>query len=251
MQPSNILIFGASRGIGLGLVKHSLVKYPAATIYATVRSDSGASELRSLSDQNDKRVIIVEADTTDPASIAKLKETISNSTSSLDQVIYNAGVLKGFAPITKADIGDFKQNMEVNVYGAHIATVAFFPFVMQSAYKNKVFAFIGSSFGSVNTAQRNFDMHSQAFGTPGANPTATYDISKTAEERLLLEFDMELRPKGVPMLLCHPGLPKTDMNPFGNITVEESAQGVVRVIGEYHIDRKERFLDYQGKEVSL
>jgi NAD(P)-dependent dehydrogenase (short-subunit alcohol dehydrogenase family) len=123
-------------------------------------------------------VIILEADTTDPASIAKLKETISNLTSCLDQVIYNAGVLKGFAPLTKADVGDFKQNMEVNVYGAHIVTVAFFPFVMQSVYKNRVFAFIGSSFGSVNTAQQNFDMHSQAFGTPGANPTAIYDISK-------------------------------------------------------------------------
>lgn len=145
-----------------------------------MRSASAASELRTLAEQSGKRVIVLEADTTDPASIAKLRETIGNSTASLDQVIYNAGVLKGFAPITKAAVDDLKQNMEVNVYGAHTATVAFYPFVMQSKYSNKVFAFIGSSFGSVTTAGSNFEMHSQAFGTPGANPTALYDISKVS-----------------------------------------------------------------------
>jgi NAD(P)-dependent dehydrogenase (short-subunit alcohol dehydrogenase family) len=41
-----------------------------------------------------------------------------------------------------------------------------------------------------------------------------------------VELDLELRPKGVPVLLVHPGLPKTDMNPAGNITVEESVNGL-------------------------
>jgi NAD(P)-dependent dehydrogenase (short-subunit alcohol dehydrogenase family) len=49
---------------------------------------------------------------------------------------------------------------------------------------------------------------------------------QTAVERLALELDLELRPKGVPVLLIHPGLPKTDMNPMGNITVEASSTGV-------------------------
>ncbi|KAB5576203.1 hypothetical protein GE09DRAFT_1215914 [Coniochaeta sp. 2T2.1] len=250
-QVSNILILGASKGIGLALVKYTLAMYPSARIYATVRPASDATQLRTLASQSGKHVVILEADTTDTASVEKLKETISKSTSTLDQVIYNAGVLKGFAPISRAEIHHLKENMEVNVYGALIATVAFYPFVQRSANKNKVFVLVGSSFGSVNTATENFEMHSQAFGIPGTNPTALYDISKTAEERLLLELDMELRPQGVPMLLVHPGLPRTDLNPFGTITVEESAEGVVRVLREYNIDRKERFLDYQGKEVPL
>lgn len=155
-----------------------------------MRSASAASELRTLSEQSGKRVIVLEADTTDPASVAKLREIISNSTSFLDQVIYNAGVLKGFAPITKATVDDLKQNMEVNVYGAHTATVAFYPFVMQSTYNNKVFAFIGSSFGSVTTAESNFEMHSQAFGMPGANLTALYDISKVGVHHAKIKPDM-------------------------------------------------------------
>jgi hypothetical protein len=35
-----------------------------------------------------------------------------------------------------------------------------------------------------------------------------------------------LRRRGVPVLLVHPGLVKTDMNPFGDIEVEESASGM-------------------------
>jgi NAD(P)-dependent dehydrogenase (short-subunit alcohol dehydrogenase family) len=202
-----------------------LTTYPSATIYATVRPSSDAAPLRKLADSSNNRVVVLEVDATDVTSVDKLRETIGKSTSALDQVIYNAGVLKGFSPLTRASIDDFKLNMEVNVYGAHIATIAFYPFVQQSTYKNKVFVLVGSSFGSVNTARENFDMHSNAFGIPGTNPTALYDISKTAEERLLLELDMELRPKGVPMLLVHPGLPKTQLNPFGNITVDESAEG--------------------------
>jgi hypothetical protein len=90
---------------------------------------------------------------------------------------------------------------------------------------------------------------------------------QTAENRLGLELDLELRPKGVPVLLIHPGLPKTDMNMFGNITVEESATGVynypirkkffvitltrnrVNVVGQFSPEQKENFLDYQGKVV--
>jgi NAD(P)-dependent dehydrogenase (short-subunit alcohol dehydrogenase family) len=49
---------------------------------------------------------------------------------------------------------------------------------------------------------------------------------KTALERLALELDLELRPKGVPVLLIHPGLPKTDMNLSGDITVDASVTGV-------------------------
>jgi hypothetical protein len=49
---------------------------------------------------------------------------------------------------------------------------------------------------------------------------------QTAEARLALEFDLELRPQGVPFLVVHPGLVKTDMNQLGNITVDTSTSGL-------------------------
>ncbi|KAK9319372.1 hypothetical protein V1517DRAFT_349146 [Lipomyces orientalis] len=247
--PKNILILGASRGIGLGLVQKSLSAYPSATVYATIRSSKTASGLQSLADQNPERLVVLEADVTNEKSVAELRDRIARRTSSLDQVIYNAGVLIGWAAVTKVGLEALKQSIEVNVYGAYTAATTFSPFVERSDYPNRVFVLLGSSFGSITTAKENFDFHNAAFGTEGVNNTAVYDISKTAEARLAIEFDLELRPRGVPFLLAHPGLPKTDMNALGTISVDTSTDGLVNVIGAYSADRKERFLDYSGEEV--
>ncbi|KAK9242752.1 hypothetical protein V1506DRAFT_562652 [Lipomyces tetrasporus] len=247
--PKNILILGASRGIGLGLVQKSLDAYPSATVYATMRSTKAASGLQSLADQNQERLIVLEADFTDEKSVEQLREKIAARTSSLDQVIYNAGVLLGWAAVTKVGLETLKRNIDVNVYGAYTAAITFSPFVQRSSYHNRVFVLLGSSFGSITTAKENFDFHNDAFGTVGVNNTAAYDISKTAEARLAIEFDLELRPKGVPFLLVHPGLPKTDMNAMGLISVDTSTSGLVNVIGTYSAERKEKFLDYRGEEL--
>ncbi|KAJ5761861.1 uncharacterized protein N7511_005243 [Penicillium nucicola] len=250
-SPSTILIIGASRGIGLQLVEKSLARHPNAVIYATVRASATAVDLQKLHQNNPNRIHILEADVTDASSIHQLQETISQKTSTLDQVIYNAGVLKGFGPLTASGLDGLKENISVNLFGAYASALEFFPFVQRSTYSNKVLTFIGSSFGSITTYKENFDLHNMAFGTSGVNVTASYDISKTAMERLALELDLELRPKGVPVLLIHPGLPKTDMNPVGNITVDDSSTGVINVIGDYTADREERFLDYAGMTVPL
>ena len=73
-----------------------------------------------------------------------------------------------------------KRNIEVNVYGAYSAAIAFSPFVQRSSYPNRVFVLLGSSFGSITTAKENFDFHNAAFATVGVNNTAVYDISKVS-----------------------------------------------------------------------
>ncbi|KAJ5298017.1 hypothetical protein PENANT_c039G01097 [Penicillium antarcticum] len=250
-SPSTVLIIGASRGIGLQLVEKSLAKHPNAVIYATARKPATAIDLQKLHKVHPNRMHILQVDVTDASSIKQLKEAVSQTTSTLDQVIYNAGVLKGLAPLTAVGLDGLKENLMVNLFGAYACAMEFLPFVERSTYAKKVLTFIGSSFGSITTYKENFDMHNMVFGTSGVNVTAAYDISKTAVERLAFELDLELRSKGVPVLLIHPGLPKTDMNPMGNITVDDSAAGVINVIGDYTADREERFLDYEGKAVPL
>lgn len=56
--------------------------------------------------------------------------------------------------------------------------------------------------------------------------TFTELLGKTAAARLAIEFDLELRPQGVPFLVVHPGLVKTDMNNMGTITVDTSTDGL-------------------------
>jgi NAD(P)-dependent dehydrogenase (short-subunit alcohol dehydrogenase family) len=107
-----------------------------------------------------------------------LARAIAQLTPALDQVIYNAGVLIGWGPFTEVGVDALRENMNVNVFGAYVSTIEFAPFLAKSTFKNKVIVLVSSSFGSITTTKENFEMHSQAFGTPGFNPTAAYDISK-------------------------------------------------------------------------
>lgn len=54
----------------------------------------------------------------------------------------------------------------------------------------------------------------------------TNNTKQTALNRLGKELDTVLARQGLPVLLVHPGLVKTDMNAYGNIEVPESATGV-------------------------
>lgn len=65
-----------------------------------MRSRNTASGLQSLANQNRERLIVLEADFTDEKSVEELREKIAARTSSLDQVIYNAGVFLGWSAVT-------------------------------------------------------------------------------------------------------------------------------------------------------
>ena len=83
---STVLVTGANRGIGLSLVE-SLLKKGAAKVYATYRSDSD----RSVFGQFGEKVIPLHLDLGDQDSITGLSESIS----SLDILINNAGIFTG------------------------------------------------------------------------------------------------------------------------------------------------------------
>lgn len=125
-------------------------------------------------------MVILHADLTDEKSVQALRDKLATHTASLDQVIYNAGVLFGWSPVTQVGLSALKQNIDVNILGAYTAGVEFSPFVLRSSYPNKVFVLVGSSFGSITTAKENFEFHNAAFGTTGVNNTAAYDISKVS-----------------------------------------------------------------------
>lgn len=156
-----------------------LTKYPSAVVYATMRDVTKISpQLQTQATENDGRLVILEADVARPSSVAKLRETITQSTKTLDQVIYNAGVLKGFGSLTSAGLDPRKVNITVDLFGPYTTALEFIPFVRASEYSNKVMVLIGSSFGSITTAQEDFEQHGVWFGDKGVNATAAYDISK-------------------------------------------------------------------------
>ncbi|KAF2415954.1 NAD(P)-binding protein [Tothia fuscella] len=248
MSVSNVLVIGASRGIGLQIVAEYLTKYPSAKIYATARDVSKATELAKLASSSNGRVTIVSLIADDMKSNEAAADEIKKTTGALDHVIYNAGVLGGWGNLLEIGIEGLKTNMETNVYGAYYAAVVFSPFLLASTYSKKSLVLMSSTFGSLALATEQFKTHEVLFGSTGADPCAQYNISKTALNRLGKELDGVLNPKGVPVILVHPGLVKTDMNPVGNIDVIESANGVFKAIDAFSPSEK-NFVSYTGEAI--
>ncbi|KAL6890511.1 NAD(P)-binding protein [Trichoderma evansii] len=241
-EAKSVVIIGGSRGIGLGIVKQVLSAYPQATVFATARNPDKATELQALSDSNKGRIQTVALDADDSKSIQQAASKIGEQSESVDVVIYNSGVLLGFGNLLDAGAQPLIDNMTTNVYGAYYVAAAFAPLLLKSKYERKSLVFLSSSFASMQLVDEITASHEVAFGA-GFDATALYN---TALNRLGKELDTVLAPQGLPVLLVHPGLVKTDMNAYGDIEVPESATGVVKVIQTFTPGKK-NFYSWTGE----
>jgi NAD(P)-dependent dehydrogenase (short-subunit alcohol dehydrogenase family) len=155
--------------------------YPSATVYAAVRDIPKAVELQQVVNLSKGRVQLLRIESGDPSSFKLAAAEIATKTQSLDFVIYNSGVLRGWGNVLEVGIEPLKENIETNVYGAYHAAVEFSPFLLKSGFQNKSLVFVSSTFASLSLPI--FEEH-QAFGMPGCDPTAMYNISKVSPRRV-------------------------------------------------------------------
>lgn len=213
------LVIGASRGLGLGLVRE-----------LAGRGWSVTGTVRSLADRaavEDAGGIAAVADITDPSSIAALRPAAP-----LDLVFVNAGVSgpshQDAARATTAEVGDlFVTNA--------LAPVAAARALLDRMADGGVLAFMTSSMGSVAGNERG-DME-------------LYRASKAALNSLTRSLVATLgRPLTV--LSLHPGWVRTDMGGAGaDLDVETSVHGLVDVILARRGTPGSAFLDHRGAEL--
>ena len=58
-----------------------------------------------------------------------------------------------------------------------------------------------------------------------------------------------LRPRGIGVLLLHPGGVRTRMGPPGGLTPEQSVRGLRRLIDDFQLSDSGRFVRYDGVEL--
>ena len=229
MTEKTVLIVGASRGIGLGLVKE--FADDGATVVATVRDKAKASDLAKLADGAGGKVKIETVDTADAKSAAELRDRLAGET--FDVVIVNAGVGGPSAnPRTVTD-EDFNQLFLTNALGpVRLAELL----VKQVKPQTGVIAMVTSRLGSVEGAK--------------AGGTELYRASKAALNSFTRSFAARHKDKGIAVLSLHPGWVKTDMGGAGaDIDVETSAKGLVHTIERAEKDRRDGFFDYKGETI--
>ena len=226
MAAKNILIIGASRGIGLGLAREFAGR--DWQVFASRRSTS--EPLAQAADAAGGRIEQVEADVTDNASITALARTLAPA--SLDALILNAGVYgpkdQSILAMGREDVADI---IMTNAVGPARAAVMLLPLLRDGG----TLALMSSKMGSI------------ADSSGGANH---YRVSKVAQNMLACSlFEQHARERRIAVLSLHPGWVQTEMgSDNAPLTVEQSARGLADVIGRPG-EPRHAFLAYDGSEI--
>jgi NAD(P)-dependent dehydrogenase (short-subunit alcohol dehydrogenase family) len=216
----SVLVLGASRGIGLELVRQYRAEGLAVT--ATARDDAGLARLRELG------ATALRLDVTQLTSVAGLAWQIDGA--QFDVVVYNAGV---YGPVTQGlqspSPAEFDAVMHANVLGAMLAL----PQVVDALAPGARVAVLSSAMGSI--ALRTH---------PGM---WLYRASKAALNSVLRDVAMALAGKALCVAL-HPGWVRTDMGgPDADLSVAESAAALRRVLAGLTPAQQGAFLGPQGE----
>lgn len=236
MSYANILITGASRGIGLELVKQYAAMASTKLIFATCRNEGKAAELRQVAASSGGRVRIMELEVRDYDKYEKIVAEVTKEVGSdgLNLLINNAGIH------IKADFHDAKRDdmmevYEVNVVAPLFLTRALTPLLSASAQAGrKTFvANISSKVGSIadNTSGQMY----------------AYRTSKAALNQVSKSLSIQLGSSNIIVAPIHPGWVQTDMGgPNAPIDSKTSVENMIRTFENIKPEQAGLLLNYDG-----
>jgi NAD(P)-dependent dehydrogenase (short-subunit alcohol dehydrogenase family) len=217
---THVLIIGASRGIGLELVRQ--YRANGAAVTATARDDAGLERLRT------QGATALRLDVVDAASASGLAWQVDGAR--FDVVIINAGVsgtrTTGLQP---PDEAEFDHVMRTNVLGPMrmLAQIA------EALAPGARVAVLSSRMGSISLR--------------AAPNSWLYRASKAAVNSVLKDASLALAGQAV-CVAFHPGWVRTDMGGANaDIDVTESVTGIRRVIAGLREADNGGFFNYNGQ----
>ena len=110
----------------------------------------------------------------------------------------------------------FRDTFEINVFGLHEVTKAFWPLLNKSKAARLV---------NISSALGSLSMHDQK--SFGDFRVIAYDASKAAVNMMTIHYAAQWEGTPHKANCVHPGSVKTDLNPNGELTVEVGAKSGV------------------------
>lgn len=226
------LITGSNRGLGLEWVRQ--LAADGWRVHATCRYPDEADELRQLA-QVRRNISVHRLDVTHPPEIAALARSLRQD--SIDLLVNNAGVYFerwDRDPLGSIDYTAWEETFRVNTLGAVRVTEALLEPLARS--ERKLVLAISSHMGSIAEI--------------GNGRNYAYRSSKTALNAAMKGIALELKPRGVGVLLLHPGWVNTRMGGAdAPHRPEESVRGMRRLADGFHPAYSGRFFRYDGSEI--
>jgi NAD(P)-dependent dehydrogenase (short-subunit alcohol dehydrogenase family) len=205
-QAKIALITGGNKGIGLETARQLGAQGITVLLGArdAARGREASEKLRA--ERIDAHPIAL--DVTDPASIARARDTIDAEFARLDILVNNAGVFLGAwnLPPSRASLADIRKTFDTNVFGLVEVTQAMLPLLRKSPAARIVN--LSSILGSL---AEHGDPNSSIYGML----TVGYNMTKAAVNMFTVNLAHELRDTPIKVNAAHPGWVKTDMGGEG------------------------------------
>lgn len=231
----NILITGASRGIGLGLV-HEYLEAGEYYVFATCRTPDTASDLQTLVQAYPNHASIIQLDISDVESINASVQVISAKTDVLDVLINNGAIMprtdetRNFGDL---DMDALTDMMKVNSVAPLIVTQSYADLLKNS--ENPRVVMVSSEMGSMQWTKSG-----GAYG---------YRMSKAAMNMTARTLAMDANVPNIIVITTHPGNVQTVMSGLTTgLMPRESASGLFKVIDSLTASDNGKFYQWNGEE---
>ncbi len=246
-KPANVLVTGASSGIGLALLKQMLENRHVGQVFAVSRAATSHVALLELQRDHRERLQPVDADITNEDDLARLAAA-TRVVDALHLVINAAGVLHGAAHAPEKSIEQTSRSSFERVFALN----AFAPLLLAKALLSQLCRGQPAVFASL----------SARVGSIGDNRTGgsyAYRASKAAQNQLLKTFAIEWRrrnPLGT-CLLLHPGTVDTPLSapfqakvPAGRLfEPQRAATQLLQIIAQCTPADSGRFIAWDGQDI--
>lgn len=233
------VVTGTRTGIGLEYVRQ-LGHSKDNTVVAVVRDlQADLSALRAAQAASEGTVYIIECDVSSESSVAQLAARVEGAIGAgtqVDVIINNAGIQQAPEQTALTVTPEaLASHMNTNVVGPARVVQVLLPQLSPSA----VVINVSSGMGSLA-------MLSDGRIPAGITP---YSISKTALNMLTVHQAQHLKDRAI-VVAVDPGHVKTQMGgPHAVVEVEDSAKGVLGVLGGLKREDTGKFLLYDGTEL--
>ena len=210
----SILISGANRGLGLGLLK--LYVDDGWRVYGCCRNPDSATELNAIADVSNGALSLHRADVEDDGSIEALKTDLNGHPLDLLLIVagyYGKAIMTepgGMQQFGTSDYDDWAKILRINVMG---------PMKMAEALVDNVEA----------SEKKQLVTLSSAIGSIGGNTIGhmyAYRSSKAGVNAVMKSMSIDLKDRGITVVSLHPGWVRTDMGgPEADLDPQTSVDG--------------------------
>lgn len=199
---ATIVVTGCNRGIGLEVCRQTHER--GDDVIGVCRTSN--DDLASIGIR-----VIDGVDVSDDAGVAKLAEAIGDLP--IDVLINNAGILRSDT-LETVDYDSMLEQYRVNTIGPLRVTRS----LLNNLHEGSKVGIVTSRVGSIEDN--------------GSGNNYGYRCSKSAANMVGMNLHHDLSPKGIAVILLHPGLVATDMTGGTGVSAEDSARGLIARLDE-------------------